>query len=573
MFGSVPFAGTITERPTGMMSGGGRSWRPRRGCRTRVKLPGGSLPMIVRVSTPCPRRASAWARRAPPPPPEGLGVRDDDADLRAEANPVASRRGTRRPRPRESRRRPPRPASFHARHRHRGAARTRTRDSGRRRLCVARQQGSAHGPSPAPTMTCSVPAGTMEEVPGLERPFLTFDQQQRCSPGARGSPPGRWSSGVVHAGRLSGLKNTDVDSELGELRVAHALEAECSAPNAPSSQRASPRRCRTNQPSPFGARPFACLLDRSLRDHPRILPPDGRPRRAAHPPRRLGRLRHPLEPRARAGNRAPGQGLLGVRPARHGRPTRAASPSLDALDQIYHWTELIQSSPLAVERSVHAAIGGAYRSQRITTLELRFNPMKRNRGGERDLDHIILAAIRGLDRASLEYPQVRAGLILMMDRTFTARQNAIIVEKAIVWASRGVVGVDIAGPRPGGGRYDYRAGRSRWSRTRSRRPRRDDPRRRGGRRAWDATRSARSSRRCGPTGSATGSWPRAIRTRWVRSAMRRSRPRISSAMTGNLNFTASWRSAKPSDVPPRCRSHVCRARGAVLRSRRDRARR
>ena len=95
-------------------------------------------------------------------------------------------------------------------------------------------------------------------------------------------------------------------------------------------------------------------------------------------------------------------------------------PDLDALDAIYHWTELIQSSPAAVEVSVHEAIGGAYRSQGITTLELRFNPMKRNRGGERDLDHIILAAIRGLDVASLEYPQVRAGLILMMDRTFTA---------------------------------------------------------------------------------------------------------------------------------------------------------
>src|SRR5262249_6049817 len=49
---------------------------------------------------------------------------------------------------------------------------------------------------------------------------------------------------------------------------------------------------------------------------------------------------------------------------------------LDALDAIYHWTELIQSSPLAVERSVHAAIGGAYRSQQITTLQLRFHPMK-----------------------------------------------------------------------------------------------------------------------------------------------------------------------------------------------------
>ena len=128
---------------------------------------------------------------------------------------------------------------------------------------------------------------------------------------------------------------------------------------------------------------------------------------------------------------------------------------LDELNQIYHWTELIQSSPIAVERSVHSAIGGAYRSQGITTLELRFNPMKRNRGGERDLDHIILAAVRGLDRASLEYPHVRAGLILMMDRTFTADQNAIIVEKAIRWYGRGVVGVDVAGPRVEGGRYDY----------------------------------------------------------------------------------------------------------------------
>ena len=131
-------------------------------------------------------------------------------------------------------------------------------------------------------------------------------------------------------------------------------------------------------------------------------------------------------------------------------------PDLNALDAIYHYTELIQSSPAAVEVSVHAAIGGAYRSQGITTLELRFNPMKRNRGGERDLDHIILAAIRGLDLASLEYPQVTAGLILMMDRTFTERQNEVIIEKAIRWMSRGIVGIDIAGPRPNGERYDYR---------------------------------------------------------------------------------------------------------------------
>src|SRR5207249_2411445 len=105
---------------------------------------------------------------------------------------------------------------------------------------------------------------------------------------------------------------------------------------------------------------------------------------------------------------------------------------------------------------LHTHLGGSVASDILWSLAHRFNPMKRNRGGERDLDHIILAAIRGLDRASLEYPQVRAGLILMMDRTFTAEQNSIIVEKAIVWAPRGVVGVDIAGLRPGGGRYDYR---------------------------------------------------------------------------------------------------------------------
>src|SRR5207247_10320107 len=134
---------------------------------------------------------------------------------------------------------------------------------------------------------------------------------------------------------------------------------------------------------------------------------------------------------------------------------KQARKSFEDFLALYHWTELIQSSPLAVEQSVYEVIGGAYRKANITTLELRFNPMKRNRGGERDLDHIIMAAVRGLDRAGLEYPRVRAGLILMMDRTFTREQNEVIVEKAIRYQERGIVGVDIAGPRPNGGRYPY----------------------------------------------------------------------------------------------------------------------
>ncbi len=127
---------------------------------------------------------------------------------------------------------------------------------------------------------------------------------------------------------------------------------------------------------------------------------------------------------------------------------------LDGLDRIYHLTELIQSSPEGVFRAVHGMIAGAYRSQRITTHEVRFNPAKRNRGGERDLDAIVMAAVHGIDRASLEYP-VRAGLILMMDRGFPAELNAAIVERAIRFRGRGVVGIDIGGPRPGGAPAPY----------------------------------------------------------------------------------------------------------------------
>jgi adenosine deaminase len=130
--------------------------------------------------------------------------------------------------------------------------------------------------------------------------------------------------------------------------------------------------------------------------------------------------------------------------------------SFDGYLQLFHWTELIQSSPLAVERSVYEVIGGAYRKNNVTTMELRFNPMKRNRGGEQDLDHIISAAIRGLDRASLEYP-VKPGLILCLDRAFPYPLNEIIAEKAIAYRPRGVVGIDIAGPESDGFRpSDYK---------------------------------------------------------------------------------------------------------------------
>jgi adenosine deaminase len=125
-------------------------------------------------------------------------------------------------------------------------------------------------------------------------------------------------------------------------------------------------------------------------------------------------------------------------------PNKVASQE-DYLAILHQWTEKIQSSPAAIERSVHEIIGKEFRSSRVSLLELRFNPMKRNLGGERDLDHIIHAALRGMDRGALEYG-TRVGLIFCLAREFPVELNEILVKKAIRYRSRGVVGVDLAGP-------------------------------------------------------------------------------------------------------------------------------
>ncbi len=131
--------------------------------------------------------------------------------------------------------------------------------------------------------------------------------------------------------------------------------------------------------------------------------------------------------------------------------------SLEDYTSLFKWTELIQSSPLAVERAIYQTIAGAYRKNNITMLELRFNPMKRNRNGEQDLDQIIMAATRGLDRASMEYP-IKAGIIICLDKnTFTYRQNEILVQKAIKYRHRGIIGIDLADPISSKFKYsDYR---------------------------------------------------------------------------------------------------------------------
>jgi len=112
----------------------------------------------------------------------------------------------------------------------------------------------------------------------------------------------------------------------------------------------------------------------------------------------------------------------------------------------FHFSELVQSSVMAVERSVHNSISLSYRKSNITTMELRFNPMFRNRKNIADLDKIIIAAIYGMKKAMLDYPPVKAGLILMMDRRLSGEENLIIAKKAVKYKNDGIVGIDIGGP-------------------------------------------------------------------------------------------------------------------------------
>ncbi len=115
------------------------------------------------------------------------------------------------------------------------------------------------------------------------------------------------------------------------------------------------------------------------------------------------------------------------------------------LDSVYHpILDKLSSGSLALEKGVYETMSGAYRSNNITLLELRGNPMKHNRDGEVDLDHVIMAMLRGMERSLLEYPKLHAGIIFCLDRQFSVEKNAIIVEKAIKYHSRGVVGIDFS---------------------------------------------------------------------------------------------------------------------------------
>ena len=115
--------------------------------------------------------------------------------------------------------------------------------------------------------------------------------------------------------------------------------------------------------------------------------------------------------------------------------------------EIYHpLLDKLSSGSHAVEQATYHTMTGAYHKQNITLMELRNNPLKHNKDGEFELDHMIMAMLRGMERALLECGKLSAGLIFCLAREFSVEKNAIIVDKAIKYRRRGVVGLDVAGP-------------------------------------------------------------------------------------------------------------------------------
>jgi adenosine deaminase len=116
-------------------------------------------------------------------------------------------------------------------------------------------------------------------------------------------------------------------------------------------------------------------------------------------------------------------------------------------DKVYHpILDHLSSGTHAVEAAAYHTMSGAYRANGITLMELRANPMKHNLNAEVDLDHLTMAMLRGMERALLEHKHFSAGIIYCIGRDLTTDQNNTIIEKAIKYHRRGIVGIDVAGP-------------------------------------------------------------------------------------------------------------------------------
>lgn len=114
-------------------------------------------------------------------------------------------------------------------------------------------------------------------------------------------------------------------------------------------------------------------------------------------------------------------------------------------------TQDVQSSPMAIEKSIYYAIKNAYFSG-LDILELRFNPALRNVSRRFDIDTIMHHASMGVKKGCLAYG-IKAGLIIETDRTFDIKLAIKIAKKAAEFNKHYpnvIVGFDVSGFSPDG---------------------------------------------------------------------------------------------------------------------------
>lgn len=129
------------------------------------------------------------------------------------------------------------------------------------------------------------------------------------------------------------------------------------------------------------------------------------------------------------------------------RPGRGQASLDNYLKVIHTYLDRIQSSVAAVEECVFRSFEVSYLDG-VDHLELRMNPFKRNVVGGTmfDVDAIIQAAVRGMDRAKSIYG-MSGGMIMCMGREMDDETNEKIFNKCELYHGKGVVGIDIAGPQ------------------------------------------------------------------------------------------------------------------------------
>lgn len=107
--------------------------------------------------------------------------------------------------------------------------------------------------------------------------------------------------------------------------------------------------------------------------------------------------------------------------------------------------EEIQSTTFSIEQSIRDTLMNAFLRDGVDMMEIRFNPMLRNKSGFYDIDRMIESACTEMKKVTGMFP-IKAGIIICTDWRFTKEQSNVLAKKAVKYAGMGVVGFDIAGP-------------------------------------------------------------------------------------------------------------------------------